>query len=74
VAIAGECARDRTSDHKAETSWCSDFSSLQAVLKKEGTEVAIEHALGVGVAEMTEVSIDNDVELARPAAADLKRP
>jgi hypothetical protein len=74
VAIAGECARDRTNDRKAETSWCSDFSTLQVILKKEGTEVAIEHALGVGVAEMTEVSIDDDVELAGLAAADLKRP
>jgi len=74
VAIAGECARDRTSDRKAETSWCADFSTLQVILKEEDTEVAIEHALGVGVAEMTEVSIDEDVELAGPAAADLRRP
>ncbi len=28
VAIAGECARDRMSDHLGETSWCSDFSTL----------------------------------------------
>jgi hypothetical protein len=73
VAIAGERARDRTNDRTAETSWCSDFSSLRAMLKKEGTEIAIEQALGIGVAEMTEVSIDNDVDLARLAAADLKR-
>jgi len=74
VAISGERARDRASDHKAETAWCSEFTNLQATLKKEGTDLAIEHALGVGVAEIAEVSIDNDVDLSRLSAADLKRP
>jgi len=68
VAVAGAGTRDSTSDRDAETLWCSDLSRLQEFLRKDGSELAIEKALGVGVVPLPQVSLD-ELNEARPEVA-----
>jgi hypothetical protein len=46
VALSGE--RDTSRDTQAETQWCTDFTTLQQALARDGNAVAIERALPVG--------------------------
>jgi hypothetical protein len=47
--------RDAVRDRNAETQWCADFTKLQAFLGREGTNVSILRALGVGAAPVAQV-------------------
>ena len=69
VAVTGQNApRDASRDRDAEAAWCSDFSKLQKLLQKDGGELIIERALGVGAAPLAEVSITDADESARQLA------
>jgi len=58
VAIAGSgISRDPVRNRDAETLWCSDFSRLQELLRRDGTELVVEKALGVGAVPLSEVSL-----------------
>jgi hypothetical protein len=58
VAISGPTApRDASRDRDAETAWCTDFSKLQMLLQRDGSELIIERALGVGAVPLAEISI-----------------
>ncbi len=74
VAVTGSWAWDPTGDRDAETRWCSDFSRLQMQLKKDGTDLVIEKALGVGTVALAEVSsVEIDEENREVAARDRSR-
>ena len=69
VAVTGPTApRDASRDRDAETAWCSDFSKLQRLLQKDGGELIVERALGVGAAPLTAISIADAEESPREAA------
>jgi hypothetical protein len=56
VAFKGAAeARSLARDRDAETSWCSEFSKLQSMLKKNGADLTIEQAKGIGAVPVTEV-------------------
>ena len=52
-------ARSPARDRDAETSWCSEFSKLQAMLKKNGTDLTIEQAKGIGAVPVAEVAMSD---------------
>ncbi|CAM5761083.1 hypothetical protein LMIY3S_00017 [Labrys miyagiensis] len=64
-------SRTKAKDLDQETSWCSEFGRLQALLAKDGSMLEIKRALGVGAEPVKSVDLNairGDVreELARP--------
>ena len=51
-SVAFNGARDNSQDLAEEHRWCGDFSKLESTLKRNGCEVMIEKALGVGAAPL----------------------
>jgi hypothetical protein len=60
--------RDGQRDRDMETIWCSEFSRLQQLLAKHGSEIIVERALEVGVEPVKTVPLmDSDREGSRRA-------
>jgi hypothetical protein len=58
VAFKGAAeARNAARDRDAETSWCGEFTKLQAMLKSDGTDLTIEQAKGIGAVPVAEVTM-----------------
>jgi hypothetical protein len=69
VAVTGSgTPRDTSRDRDAETTWCSEFAKLQALLRNKGSDLTIERALGVGVVPLAEVSSSEADDSARDVA------
>ncbi len=61
-AVAVGSDHDKRRDRDIETIWCSEFASLQKLLKNQGSELTVEQALGVGQAELKVVSADEKLK------------
>ena len=69
-AVSLSEANDRARDRDIETIWCGEFSRLRALLAEQGSELAVEKALGVGAVPLKTVAMDRDAA----TEAGLTRP
>jgi len=58
VSLSG--MHDRARDRDIETIWCGEFSRLRSLLADQGSELAIEKALGIGEVPLKVINLEAD--------------
>lgn len=67
--VALDSGRDTSGDIPAEQRWCEDFSAFSDELKKQGCDVVVEKALGVGAVPIKLLTASEEGEVRRGASA-----
>lgn len=68
-AVSLSEANNRARDRDIETIWCGEFSRLRSLLARQGSELVVEKALGVGEVPLKLVESGSDSQAAPAAAA-----